>query len=256
MRYGVPLSEFSSFSFGFGYEHVEAIETNETSPEVSEFIDNNGSEYDLFDVSLGFTHDTRNRTVFATSGARNSLSLELTSPNSDLSYLKVGYSFEYFYALNDRYTLSFSSRINYGEGEDGLDELPFFRRFFAGGIQSVRGYRTNSLGPREEIVDEDGVITRGDAVGGDFRTLGTFELIFPPPFVETAGATRLSVFTDFGNVFTDVSDFEAEELRGSYGLAFVWLAPIGPLTFSFANTFNTSTSDSEQSFQFTIGSIF
>jgi outer membrane protein insertion porin family len=248
VRYGVPISEFSSFSFGFGYEHVEAIETDTTPEEVSEFIERFGSEYDLFDVSLGFTHDTRNRTVFATSGARNSINLELTTPNSDLAYLKVGYNFEYFYALTERYTLSFSTRINYGEGEDGLDELPFFRRFFAGGIQSVRGYRTNSLGPREPAT--------GDAVGGDFRTLGTLELIFPPPFVETAGATRLSIFTDFGNVFRDVSEFDADELRGSYGLAFVWLAPIGPLTFSIANTFNTATSDNEQSFQFTIGSIF
>lgn len=252
VRYGVPISEFSSFSFGFGYEHVEAIETDDTSPEVGEFIEKNGSEYDLFDVSLGFTHDTRNRTVFATSGARNSVNLELTTPNSDLSYLKVGYSFEYFYALSERYTLSFSSRINYGEGEDGLDELPFFRRFFAGGIQSVRGFRTNSLGPRENTTDG----TVGDAVGGDFRTLGTLEVIFPPPFVETAGATRLSVFTDFGNVFRDVSEFDADELRGSYGLAFVWLAPVGPLTFSYARTFNTDTTDSINRFQFTIGSIF
>ena len=248
MRYGVPISEFSSFSFGFGYENVEAIETDESSQEVIDFISDNGNRYDLFDVTLGFTHDTRNRTVFATSGARNSVSLELTTPNSDLSFLKLGYSFEYFYALTERYTLSFSTRINYGEGEDGLDELPFFRRFFAGGIQSVRGFRTNSLGPEDE--------ESGDAVGGDFRTLGTFELIFPPPFVETVGATRLSVFTDFGNVFRDVSEFDVDELRGSYGLAFVWLAPVGPLTFSIANTFNTVTSDNEQSFQFTIGSIF
>jgi len=46
------------------------------------------------------------------------------------------------------------------------------------------------------------------------------------------------LFADFGNVFDDVKDFEVEELRGSYGLSFVWLAPIGPLTFSYANTFN------------------
>jgi len=248
VRFGVPISEFSRFSFGFGYENVEAIKTGESSEDVVDFLDEFGSRHDLFDISLGFTHDTRNRTVFATRGARNSFSLELTTPNSDLTYLKLGYNFEYFRSLTDRFTLSFSSRIDYGEGKSGLDELPFFRRFFAGGIQSVRGFRTNSLGPMDEV--------SGDAIGGDFRTLGTLELIFPPPFVETAGATRLSFFTDFGNVFSDVSDFDPSELRGSVGFAFVWLAPVGPLTFSFANAFNTISSDSEQSFQFTIGSIF
>lgn len=246
-RYGVPISEFSTFSFGFGYERVDAILTDESSDEVRDFINQFGNEYDLFDVTLGFTHDTRNRTVFATDGARNSLSLELTSPNSDLSYAKLGYSFEIFKALTERYTLSFSSRINYGEGEDGLETLPFFRRYFAGGIQSVRGYRRSSLGPRDSA---------GNAQGGDFRTLGTLEIIFPPPFLEVSGATRLSLFTDFGNVFSDVSDFESDELRGSYGLSFVWLAPIGPLTFSVAETYNDQADDSRQSFQFTIGSIF
>jgi len=112
----------------------------------------------------------------------------------------------------------------------------------------VRGYRRNTLGP----VDPD----TGDAIGGDFRTLGSLELIFPPPFTEANGATRLSLFTDFGNVFEDASDFEAEELRGSYGLSFVWLAPVGPLTFSYAKTFNDEPTDDRDNFQFTIGTLF
>ena len=247
VRYGVPLSEFSTFSFGAGYERVEAIQTEGTSQEVAGFIEEFGSEYDLFDLTIGYAHDTRDRTVFATSGARNSLSLEATSPNSDLAYLKVGYNFEYFYPLAESLTLALSANVNYGEGEEGLETLPFFRRFFAGGIQSVRGYRRNTLGP---------IDSEGNAEGGDFRTTGSLEVIFPPPLAQSNGATRLSVFADFGNVFEDVSDFEPDELRGSYGLAFVWLAPIGPLTFSYAETFNDSSSDSIQNFQFTIGSLF
>lgn len=247
VQYGVPLSEFSTFSFGVGYENVKAITTVDKSDEITMFLEEFGDEYDLFDITLGYTHDTRDRTVFATRGARNSLSLEVTTPNSDLSYVKLGYNFEYFRPLSERYTLSLSSRINYGEGEDGLDSLPFFRRYFAGGIQSVRGYRRNTLGD---------VDSNGDAEGGDFRTLGSLELIFPPPFVESPGATRLSVFTDFGNVFPDVSDFNTDELRGSVGLAFVWLAPIGPLTFSYAEPFNDRPGDSIDNFQFTIGSVF
>ena len=247
VRFGVPISEFSTFTFGAGYERVEAITTDNSSDEVREFIEEFGSEYDLFDLSIGYTHDTRNRTVFATRGARNAISLEVTSPNSDLAYLRLNYNFQYLLPLNDKLTLSFDSQLNFGEGEDGLDQLPFFRRFFAGGIQSVRGFRRNTLGPLDSV---------GNANGGDFRSTGSLELIFPPPFVDLGGSTRLSLFVDVGNVFADVSDFEAEELRGSYGLSFVWLAPIGPLTFSFAETFNESSSDSIQNFQFTIGSLF
>ncbi len=266
VRYGVPISEFSTFSFGAGVERINAlinppcpvidpdaevdpdatvcVET--TSTDVRDFVTKHGDEYDLFDLSVGYAHDTRNRTVFATSGARHSLSLEAT-PFSDLSYIKMGYSFEYFRPLSDSLTLAFSSKLNYGEGEKGLDKLPFFRRYFAGGIQSVRGYRSNSLGPPDDLEK---------AKGGDFRAVGSFEIIFPPPFTEVNGATRLSLFTDFGNVWEDVSDFDSEELRGSYGISFVWLAPIGPLTFSYARPFNDREKDSIQNFQFTIGSIF
>ncbi len=246
VRYGVPLSEFSTFSVGFGYERVDVIGTEGSLMEVTDFIEEQGSEHDLFDVTLAYTHDTRDRTVFATSGARNSISLDATTPFSDLTYIRLGYNFEYFYPLSDALTLSLGARVNYGEGEEDLGSLPFFRRFFAGGIQSVRGYRTNTLGPQE----------MGDAIGGDFRTIGSFELIFPPPFTEANGATRLSLFTDFGNVYSDVTDFEVDELRGSYGLAFVWLAPIGPLTFSYAQTFNDDPTDIRDNFQFTIGSLF
>jgi len=250
VRYGIPLSEFATLNLGIGYENVQAIRTESTSPDVVEFIDRYGEDYNLFDVSLGYTHDTRDRTVFATDGARNTISLEATSPNSDLSYVKLGYGFEYFHPLSERYTLSFNARVNYGEGQGDLDTLPFFRRFFAGGIQSVRGYRRNSLGPRE--LEEEG----GDAKGGDFRTLGSLELIFPPPTNPDSKSVRLSLFADFGNVFGDISDFNEKELRGSYGLSYVWLAPIGPLTFSFAETFNDLDDDRKDSFQFTIGSIF
>lgn len=246
VRYGVPLSEFSTFSFGAGYERVDVIDTDESLPFVTDFIEEEGPEHDLFDISLGYAHDTRNRTIFATSGARHAITLDATAPFSDLTYIKLGYSFEYFHPLTDALTLSFSSRVDYGEGEEDLDSLPFFRRFFAGGIQSVRGYDRNSLGPQQE----------GDAIGGDFRTNGSLELIFPAPFTEVNGATRMSLFADFGNVFSDITDFEAEELRGSYGLAFVWLAPIGPLTFSYAQTFNDESTDDVQNFQFTIGSLF
>ena len=247
VRYGVPLSEFATFSFGAGYERVEAIETDDSSTDVQNFIDEFGREYDLFELSLDFTHDTRNRTVFATSGTRNTLSFDVTTPGSDLRFLKINHLFEYYRALSDRYTLSFSSRVSFGEGSGDLDSLPFFRRFFAGGIQSVRGYRRDSIGRLDE---------NGRALGGDFRTQGTFEIIFPPPYVEAPGATRLSLFTDFGSVFPDVSEFDVDELRASYGVAFVWLAPIGPLTFSVADTYNAQETDRKQSFQFTIGSLF
>ncbi|MFK7860177.1 MAG: outer membrane protein assembly factor BamA [Granulosicoccus sp.] len=247
IRFGVPLSEFSTFRVGLGYERTEVGTTGETPVSIVDFIEEEGDTFDVFNLNLGFVYDTRNRTVFATDGASNRLSLEVATPNSDYTYYKLGYNFEVYQAITPRYTLSGSARVDSGYGYGDFEKLPFFNRYFAGGVRTLRGYRTASLGPRD---------SRGNASGGDFRTLGTVELIFPPPFVEEPGATRFSLFTDFGNVFEDDETFEVEDFRGSYGVAFVWLSPVGPLTFSYANPYNEREADRVQNFQFTIGSIF
>jgi len=247
VRFGVPLSEFSTFRVGLGYERTQIGTTGGTPLSIIDFVEEEGDTFDVFDVNLGFSYDTRNRTVFATDGAVNRLSLEAAIPISDYTYYKLGYNFEAYQALTPRYTLSASARVDAGYGYGDFETLPFFNRFFAGGVRTLRGYRTGSLGPRD---------SRGNAAGGDFRTLGTVELIFPPPFVEEPGATRFSLFTDFGNVFENDDEFELDEFRGSYGVAFVWLSPVGPLTFSLSNPYNEREDDREQSFQFTIGSIF
>ncbi len=247
VRFGVPISEFSTFRLGGGYEHVKLTETAGSSDEVKEFISEHGRRFDIFSANLGYSHDTRNRTVFATSGALNRISLESTLGVGDLDYYKLGYLFEYYFPVTSRYTFSSTVRVDYGEGYGDFEQLPFFRRYYAGGVRTLRGYENGSLGPRDST---------GEAAGGDFRTLGTLEVIFPPPFVEEPGATRFSIFTDFGNVFSDYRDFDRGELRGSYGLAFVWLSPVGPLTFSIAKPYNDQDGDELESFQFTIGSIF
>ncbi|MDO6460743.1 outer membrane protein assembly factor BamA [Granulosicoccaceae sp. 1_MG-2023] len=247
VSFGVPISEFSTFRLGGGYEHVKLTETDNSADHIVDFIADEGREFDIFTGTIGYSHDTRNRTVFATSGALHSLSLESTLGIGDLNYYKAGYRFEYFYPLTDFYTLSTTARIDYGNGFGDDSTLPFFRRYYAGGVRTLRGYENGSLGPRD---------SNDDAAGGDFRTLGTLEVIFPPPFVEEPGATRFSLFTDFGNVFEDYHDFDASTLRGAYGIAFVWLSPVGPLTFSLARPYNYSDSDETEQFQFTIGSIF
>ncbi len=247
VNFGVPLSEFSTFRLGGGYEHIKVIETDGSSQEIADFIDEHGEEFDVFSANIGYTHDTRNRTVFANTGALNKISLDSTLGFGDLDYYKLGYLFEYYYPLSDFYTFSTNLRIDYGEGFKEFDSLPFFRRYSAGGIRTLRGYDNGSLGPRDST---------DDAAGGDFRTLSTMEVIFPPPFVEEPGATRFSIFTDVGNVFSDYKEWQQDELRGSYGVAFVWLSPVGPLTFSYAQPYNNEDGDDIQNFQFTIGSIF
>jgi outer membrane protein insertion porin family len=251
-RFGVPLSEYDTLRYGLGFDGIRIRTTNSTPQPIEDFIDARGNEFLGLNGSVSYTRDSRNRTIFAERGTLQTLSLDVVLPGSDYEYYKLGYRFENYFPLTDRLVLSTSARIGYGAGYGDEEDLPFYRRYFAGGIRSVRGFSGNSLGPRY-TVDEAG---DRDPKGGDFVSTGSLELVFPPPFVEESGQTRLSTFVDFGNVFEDARDFESGNLRASAGVAFNWRSPVGPLSISLAEPIIDEPGDNTERFQFTIGTLF
>jgi len=278
LSYGLPLSEFDRVRIGGGFEHTEIIRGNQivTKP-VNDFIaefdndpnsvPNNGKPptsdragVDSLTFLISYTHDTRNRTVFATRGNSQSILLDLTTPGSDIEFYKVTYRNKFYFPVTEKVTTLIRTDMAYGGAYGDTKAYPFYERFFAGGLNTVRGYDSNTLGPRELRVDSagDDIPGRDFSVGGDIRTVASAELIFPVPFMEKApSSVRLSMFYDIGNVFLQAEDgFQADELRSSYGVSFVWLAPIGPLRFSYAQTLNDRPGDRKQAFQFSIGSLF
>lgn len=280
LSYGIPLSEFDRVRLGVGFEHTDIIRgTTTVSQDVLDFLIEHGdgqvdvegdfleAGIDAFTMLAGYTHDTRNRTVFATSGNSQSILLDVTTPGSDLEYYKVTYRNKFYFPISGNVTTLIRTDVAYGDGYRDTQLYPFYERFFAGGLRTVRGYDSNSLGPQSTGTDANGdpIASTGDPIGGDIRTVASAELIFPVPFMEKPpSSVRLSVFYDIGNVFLqdDVlandfnGGFQADELRSSYGVSFVWLAPIGPLRFSYAETINNVPGDQTQAFQFSIGSFF
>ena len=272
ISYGVPLTEFNTLSFGYGFSHIKIIpSTVNPSNDVNDFLAerNDETRFNSFTLNASFSHDTRNRTVFATSGSKHSVGVNLTVPGSDLEYYKINYLGNKFIGVTDTTTLLLRTNLSYGDGYGDTTSLPFFERYFAGGIRTVRGYDSNTLGPRDLVeIGSTGVYERtGDAIGGNMRVTAGIDYIFPIPFMEKPpSSVRLSAFLDVGNVFLDnVATFDAsstdtgfqiDQLRSSAGLSLVWLSPIGPLRFSYAETLNDVTDDDLRAFQFSIGSSF
>ncbi len=110
------------------------------------FIDKHGDTFDDFTVTASWTQSTLNRGLLATRGAAQSVSLELTVPGSDLSYYKLRYNGQRFFPITNAFTLRLRAELGYGDGFGG-DDLPFFNHFYSGGFGSVRGFRSNTLGP-------------------------------------------------------------------------------------------------------------
>lgn len=263
------------------------------SPTLSDgFLDKNGNEFNDFSLTTSWSQSTLNRGRLATRGASQSLSLEVTTPGSDLEYFKLVYNGQVFIPISQSWIVRLRTELGYGDGFGG-DDLPFFNNFYSGGFGSVRGFKSNTLGPRGTsalsyieqvaVIDADGtlddkfsyvavddvLLTRllendPDPFGGNVLIEGGAELLFPLPFLKDQRSVRSAFFIDVGNVFStncgssQLNCFEpdAGELRSSFGVGLSWITGFGPLTFSYAKPINDSDDDETEAFQFSLGRSF
>ncbi len=247
VSFGIPINEFDRVLLGLGYENLNISTTGSTSGEIVDFIDRNGSQFDIPKFTASWSHDTRNRTIFADRGGLQRLSAEVAIPGGNLEYFKLNYSHLRLRSLTKHLTLSLNGEIGYGDSYGDTSEFPFFEHFFAGGTRSVRGFEDNTLGPRD---------SNDDPFGGKMKLAGSIELVFPPPFQTDSTTVRMSAFIDGGNVFGENDQFDIGDLRYSVGVGAQWLSPLGALSFSLAFPLNDKPDDEVQNFQFSFGSNF
>jgi outer membrane protein insertion porin family len=247
VTYGIPLSEFNRFNFGFGLENVELKPGSPTSDQVTDFINTYGSTYLNFKINGSWSHDSRDTALFPNRGALQSFGTEITFPGSELTYFKISYSHRRYFPLTNTLVLSANGQIGYGMGYGDTDMLPLYENYFAGGPRTVRGFKAGTLGPRTT-----GAVDL--ALGGNLQVIGNLELLFPPP-IDTE-SVRMALFVDVGNVFDTEQDVAFSDLRYSAGVGGSWLSPLGALTVSLALPLNEKSGDETQIFQFNFGTTF
>ncbi len=249
MNFGFPISEYNRASWSLGFENTR-LDINElTAPKsYQKWVDANGDNYDSITTTVSWSHDTRNRAIFPDSGYYSLLSADIAVPGGDLEYYKLNIRQKYYIPLAKGTSLFFGADLGYGEGYGGTSALPFYKNYYAGGGRSVRGYRGNTLGPRD--------LTSNRPLGGPIKIVTHVELFFPSPFAEAERSFRLSAFFDAGNVFESRQMIRDEGLRSSYGVSAIWLTPVGALTFSWGWAVNAKPEDRTESFQFSIGTPF
>jgi len=246
-NYGIPLTEVDRIGVVGDIRNTQIRTGDSVSDEVSEFLEENGDDFNNFSLAGVYTHDSRNRRTFGTKGFLHRGRFEVTIPPSDLEYYKAEYNFLWLLPLSDVFTLATRTEIGYGDSFGGTTDLPFFEKFRAGGTGSVRGFRDNTLGPQD---------SQDDAFGGNFLTTAGVELYFPVPALLDPTRLRFGIFADVGNVFADFDEFETSELRGSAGLEVNFITGLGGITLSLASPFNDDEDDETEAFQFEFGTSF
>ncbi|NOU14510.1 MAG: outer membrane protein assembly factor BamA [Methylococcaceae bacterium] len=278
VNFGIPLNEFDQLRFDIDAKRTELSSNQYSSTQICDFIYGNdgtnhcpdspnydngkpnkrevvkgtGDTFLTLAPAISWSHDTLNRAIFPDRGGQQRFSTLATVPGSDLEYYKISYKHQLYLPLAKDFTFRLQGEAAYGDGYSKTKNLPFFENYFGGGTGSVRGYRNNTLGPRD---------SEGLPLGGSSKIIGNAELFFPVPFMAETKSIRLGTFIDAGTI----SDgFNLNNLKYSAGLSGEWLSPFGALSVSAAlplsvnsdTTTNTAPKDQKQMFQFNFGQNF
>ncbi len=245
VRFGIPINEDQSISFGLSIEKSTIGLTAQSPQRYINYVNSFGNSNTTVLGTAGWGRDTRDSAIYTTEGTVQRAYAELALPVMDMRYYKLNYEHQWFYPLSSSFTLMANGQAGAGGGYGGK-QMPFFKNFYAGGTGSVRGYEGNSLGPRD---------LTNLALGGTRRISGSLELMTPIPGIKEK-SVRMSAFLDAGAVYGPGDLPGSAGLRYSTGAAVTWLSPMGPLKLSYGVPLNKQSVDRLQKFQFTLGSMF
>lgn len=268
VRFGVPISETDSVSFGASGENSNLKLYPGLSPQrFFDYANEFGYNNNTFKISSGWARDTRDSLIYPTRGWLQSIGVEATLPVTTLKYYKLTYQGQVFVPLVSDFVYGLNFEAGYANGYGGKS-LPFFQNYYGGVVGSVRGYETNSLGPREAVTsavttNPDGTTSSttsytGNATGGRRKFTMNNEILFPFPGTKNDKSVRGSFFLDAGQIYDrgDPLQKDNERVHLSTGVAIAWQSPIGALKFSYAFPLASKPSDRLQRFQFQVGTLF
>ena len=252
LRWGFPIREDDRINFGLAVDQT-SIDTFADSPlRYKNFVNEFGDTNTSLVSTIGWGRDTRDSFIYPTRGSVQRVNGEVSVPPGDLRYMKASYQHQTYFPLWGDFVLMLNGELGYGRGYGGKP-LPFYKNYYVGGIGSVRGFETASIGQRDR--DANGNLLR-TTIGGDRKLVMNAEVLFPFPGMGQDKTLRLGTFFDAGNVWADGQSLSVSDLRYSAGLSVAWSSPMGPLKFSIAQPLNKEPTDRLQRFQFQMGNVF
>lgn len=243
-----PLDEI----FGESFEDISAtgrydyssIDISDIEDDAAQLIKDAEGKSTASSITPGFFRNTIDNPLNPTKGSRQILTYEIAGAGGDEKYTLLSARNQWYYPAIDSeagpYVFSLRTRLDYGESTDD-DPFPVFRRFFPGGINSVRGYDSRTLGPKD---------SNGALFGGSKQFVNNAEVIFP--LVNAAGL-RGVVFYDAGEAFDDDRSIDLGELRTAYGFGIRWFSPIGPIRFEVGFPADKEEGDDSVVYNFAFG---
>ena len=295
LQYGWPISDTQRLNLSLTYDKTDISVGTQPAREIWDFVNAEGNIYETLNLQTQWQRVTLNRGMYPTDGASTAISLSATVPGSDLNYYRINLRQKFYQPLGRGLVFGFNGEIGYLSTFGDTKETPFFQNFFAGGPRSLRGFESNTLGPRSteapcyefnyaegtcpNLIDSDGdeipdkpyynpyansEYNKRVSIGGNVKVEGSLQLIFRLPFIEDQRSMRSAFFFDFGNVFSDnCKEYQfncykpsIDDLRYSYGVGITFVTGFGPMSFAISKPTNAGQYEETKQFQFTVGNVF
>ncbi len=245
LRFGVPFTEVDTVYFGAGVEQNNIVTGAAIPAAYLIYARDVGYKSTLVPFTLGWYRDDRDSALVPSRGRLQRVNGEI-SPAGDAKYFRGSYQLQQYVPLDRQFTLAFNSDFGWGQAI-GDSSYPVFKNFTGGGLGSVRGFGSGTLGPRD---------VTGAIVGGTRKLALNGELLGPMPGMGNDRSVRLYGFFDMGNVYGADERFDLSQLRASAGAGLSWISPIGPLRFAYTHPVRKFPGDRIEKFQFQIGTSF
>jgi outer membrane protein insertion porin family len=195
-------------------------------------------------VGLSLAYDTRNSTILPDRGQRTELLTQVAG--GPLGGDKDFYKFElrstwYFKGFAEGHIVEVTGRAGVAEQYGDTPYVPFYERWFLGGMYDVRGYKYRYVGPHDSAT--------GEPVGGNTYMFGCVEYSVP-----VVDRVRFAVFYDTGTVNPKAYDFNYKQYNDNWGLGLrINIPGMGPLRFDYGIPIRNGNNSRSGKFNFGVG---
>ncbi len=240
---GHYFGNYSRISCAYRFEDAKLTDV---VSDATSIITSQEGRHILSAVSVRVQRDTRDNPFMPSKGSINSVSVQWSTPllGSQSNFIKSEVHSGWYYPLYWKFVGHLRGEFGYIKDLQGFDSIPIYDRFFLGGIDSLRGYKWGTVGPRD---------ANGNFYGGTKYVVGTAEVLFPlAPKVGMRGL----VFFDAGNAYLSSESIDPSSLLTDVGAGIQWESPMGPLRLEWGYNLNPEPGEASYQWQFSAGAYF
>lgn len=211
--------EFTEYDKGLLMYKLEEVKITDIPDDASQDFKDEIGKNVTSSLALTLTHDERDNIYNPSKGFMVQGTTEVAGGplGGDKDFTKLyGVASKYFKHLGAN-VLELKIRGGIADSFGDSEKVPIYERYYAGGANTIRGYRERRIGPRDP--------GNQDPIGGNAYWVANIEETFPvyPDLIKGA------VFFDTGNVYQDIDDFGQGGVFSGVGAGVRIKTPIGPV---------------------------